>query len=103
MKDNAVIEYGALLCPGCGTDYTSHRRVTTYWREFEDSQDGECVRSSKGELIVRREQFGNPSERRDGVAIDCACEVCGSLFRLYVEQNKGQTLLQTEIMAVRPA
>ena len=103
MKNNAEIEDGCLLCPECGSDYTHHRRVTVFWREREDAPLGSCIKSSQDELHVAREQWGNPSERRDGISIDCECEICGTLFRLHIAQHKGHTLIKAEAAVVRPA
>ena len=101
MRIDAVLDGGNLLCPQCDSDYISHRRVTTFWRDSEDAPLGSCIKSSQDEVAITRQQWGNPSARRDGVSIDCRCEVCETLFRLYIAQHKGQTLVQTEIMAVK--
>ena len=100
MRTDAEIEYGVLLCPECGTDYTHHRRVTVFWRDREDEPFGSCIRSSQDELSATRRQYGNPSARRDGISIDCRCEACKTLFRLHIAQHKGHTLIQTEVIAV---
>ncbi|WP_421933033.1 hypothetical protein [Phenylobacterium sp.] len=100
-KDIRTRDAGAamdLLCPRCGADNLHHFGVTF----FERAEDAaELVRlthfppSLKTE-VVRSDVSGNPSSRRDGLAVRFYCEQCGGeteddVIELTIAQHKGST------------
>ena len=87
-----------LLCPRCGADNLHHIGVTFY----ERGEDDEKLRrlqhfppSLKTE-VVPSHGSGNPSSRRDGLAVRFWCEGCGGqaeddVIELTIAQHKGST------------
>jgi hypothetical protein len=91
-------DYGigpALLCPRCGSEYLHHGRVTVFDRGEDD--EATVVTTVKGGLtathLLPSCRCGNPSGRRDGVAIAFYCEQCGDAIELTIAQHKGCTYL----------
>lgn len=95
-----------LLCPVCNGNNLHHNAVIHYHRR-EDA-DAVRVTSVEGDefnsSIVPNETSGNPSRRRDGIAIEFWCENCHGggedsdtefpeYFRLQIQQHKGTTYL----------
>lgn len=100
------IEDGNLCCPGCGEDYLHHYMVTVYDRKEDDpttrvvTVGGPSIQHWCGPRMainlvshdVASERSGNPSSRRDGVAIRFECELCDAgPFELTFAQHKGVT------------
>lgn len=89
----------ALRCYRCDSNYLHHGDVKVYTRDTEDATDGvrvEVTRGHRGPIstVSRTTMHGNPSSRRDGIAISMECEECGALARpLVIVQHKGQTLM----------
>jgi hypothetical protein len=83
-----------VACPSCGGDFLHHTSVTTYWRAGEDADRGLRVESSAKSTLTTTDTTGNPSSRRDGLAIEFWCEACAALPRLLLAQHKGNTELQ---------
>ncbi len=79
-------------CP-CGFQCTHQGRVRVWIRDREDSptglytEIGEEVSHFRGTLPP-----GNPSSRRQGLAIDFLGE-CGHEFTVYISQHKGDTFV----------
>jgi len=69
--------------------------VTDYHRSEDDAivlvtkVDGGVANTK----LALSEGSGNPSSRRDGLAIKFWCEGCPAVLELTVEQHKGQTFL----------
>ena len=99
-----------LLCPVCNGNNLHHNAVIHYHRR----EDEEIVRVTSvegGEFVsslMPNETSGNPSSRRDGIAIEFWCENCHSelnganpeysnYFRLQIQQHKGTTYLDWDI------
>jgi hypothetical protein len=95
-----------LTCPGCGGEYSylHHEAVTAYERA-EDAPTTRVVRSNGQTLSVEEvpsSRMGNPSTRRDGIAIEFYCELCPTLSKLTVAQHKGCTYMEWRYMGERP-
>lgn len=85
-----------LGCPWCQAEwsYIHHTHVDVWWRDGEDSATGTHVASDDHHgLTVGRTMEGNPSRRRDGLAIEMWCELCEAASRLTIAQHKGQTIV----------
>jgi hypothetical protein len=84
---------GELLCPRCDGEYLHQERVTVYDRN-EDSRTITKIGVSRAyvefECVVNGGS-GNPSARRDGLAIQFICELCGERSELTLAQHKGVT------------
>lgn len=83
-----------LTCPGCGSTYLHHVRVDV----FDRKEDAEQVRRTRVDeavsvLTLPNETSGNPSSRRDALAVRFECEECGSPSTLSIAQHKGETHL----------
>ena len=93
-------ESGVLLCAHCGGEYLRHTATRNYVRDSEDSTMGARVVTTSNDSHIARnvrvgEEEGNPSGRRDGVAIEFVCEWCPGLSELTIAQHKGMTLIAT--------
>jgi hypothetical protein len=99
-----------LLCPVCNGNNLHHNAVVNYHR----IEDAKIVRvtyvegSEFNSAHMPNETSGNPSRRRDGVAIEFWCENCHgaaedtdaeppAYFRLQIQQHKGTTYLDWDI------
>jgi hypothetical protein len=88
---------GILVCPRCHDSHSClhHGRLTVYHR-CEDEARLTRIDVSNGSALIKRidsEGSGNPSSRRNGLAIDFYCELCDLSSELTIAQHKGQTLL----------
>ena len=90
--------YGAfdeLACPSCGSRYLHHLEVALFDRDREDAQTTLRTVVRQGRVrsqgYVQSEDCGNPSARRDGVAIKFWCEGCHGVSALTFAQDKGTT------------
>ena len=98
MNNIQIKDDDVLACPHCPNEiesYLHHGRVTVYARREDEplvtiTEVNNGVAHTK-ELDSRRS--GNPSFRRDGVAICFECEFCGRTSELTIAQHKGQSLL----------
>lgn len=88
-------DYFIPLCPKCGETYTHQGAVHIYDRNVEDASIGRYLVCSARTVTMAHNTplVDNPSRRRDGLAIDMECELCGPVGRLTVFQHKGQTLI----------
>jgi hypothetical protein len=99
LKDqsNAGYTIGTVLhCPNCGFNYLHHEAVTVYDRGEDAEQTGRTEISGVNRVvmsIVSSDKSGNPSSRRDGLAIRFWCEGCPAKPELTVVQHKGETYL----------
>ena len=85
----------ALACPRCGGEYLHHLGVNVYDR-VEDAEQTIETRVENGAAsvsIVPSSNSRNPSLRRDGIAIQFACEFCNGTLELTLAQHKGATLV----------
>lgn len=83
-----------LLCQNCGSDYLHHWSIDVWNRTTEDATDGMHISVAKQRIAIDTEMEGNPSPRRDGVAIRFYCENCDVLSVLHIGQHKGQTFFE---------
>ena len=93
-------ESGVLLCGHCGGEYLHRKATRHYLRNAEDSDTGACVVTTPNDSHIARnvrvgEDDGNPSLRRNGVAIEFFCESCLGRSELTIAQHKGMTLVAT--------
>ena len=89
-----LLDYeSALRCYHCGGENLHHERVEVFFRE-EDADVGLVVQVSPDGVVVlpKGNQEGNPSIRRDGIAICMWCEFCRERSIYNVVQHKGYTL-----------
>ncbi len=87
-----------LVCPNCGEEYLHHEGIVSYDRT-EDSNvllKTKIKRYDVHSEYVNSEGSGNPSDRRDGVAIHFSCECCYADMRLTLAQHKGRTFVAWE-------
>lgn len=94
--DNSADGYGAtLLCPKCGNDYLHHVGVIIYDREEDQAL---VTRTIVVDGVARTRNMkdtdsGNPSARRNALAVQFWCEICDANPQLTIEQHKGNTRL----------
>jgi hypothetical protein len=84
-----------LTCPRCGGWYLHHNQVTVYDRH-EDAPRVTKIEVRDGSALVTRADSGtsgNPSDRRDGMAIEFRCEDCEATSKFLVAQHKGQSFV----------
>jgi hypothetical protein len=89
-------EYATLLCPNCGARNLHHAGVTIYDRQ-EDAKVTTVTRVGQGNTdqhLIKSDTCGNPSDRRDGLAILFYCETCPAISELMIWQHKGETRVQ---------
>jgi hypothetical protein len=80
-----------LNCPRCGGRHLHHNQVTVYDRN-EDAPRVTKIEVRDGSALVTRADScasANPSDRRNGVAIEFWCEDCDRHSELCVTQHKG--------------
>ena len=93
IKDDDVLE--CPYCPDKAESYLHHGRVMVYERH-EDEPKVKKTEVSKGTAFtseIDNNGSGNPSFRRNGLAICFECEFCGRTSELTIAQHKGQCLL----------
>jgi hypothetical protein len=93
IKDDDVLE--CPHCPNAIESYLHHGKVTVYARH-EDAPRVTKIEVNNGVAHTNETDdngSGNPSFRRDGVAICFECELCGRTSELTIAQHKGQSLL----------
>jgi hypothetical protein len=103
------IEFGScgeLLCPECGRHCLHHDRVTVYDRHdgHEDAPTTIITKVEGGTVtqsIRPSDKAGNPSSRRDGVALRFWCEMCPAIAELTIEQHKGSSYLNWRVVGRR--
>ncbi len=96
---NDMSDYASdLICPRCGGTHLIHTGVTIYDRkEDEDEVTKIEVRNVLiSKTKVSNSVSGNPSGRRDGLAIQFYCEECSpdranDVIELTIAQHKGST------------
>ncbi len=86
--------WGATLsCPNCQSIYLHHERVEVFYRGKEDAVEGIHTTILDGKVTTNTSLQGNPSRRRDGLAIHFRCEDCKKKSKLTVAQHKGNTVV----------
>jgi hypothetical protein len=81
-KRIATVDLGSafgLCCPRCNWEYLHQRGVTVFHRKEDESKlVRTVVHGADVSLgIVDSEGSGNPSDRRQGLAVQFECEQCG--------------------------
>lgn len=85
-----------LLCPSCGESNLHHCIVGVYNRVMEDSTHGIHLEVNGGVVTQDKDLSGNPSKRRNGIAISFTCEQCDDEHILNIIQHQGQTKIGWE-------
>jgi hypothetical protein len=95
----------SLACPNCAQGYLHHGTVRVFDREREDSavivmtvesqewQDRRADPNARSNPPAPLD-CGNPSARRNGIAIAFECEHCDARLELTIAQHKGATLVE---------
>ena len=90
-----------LACPNCNSPHGMHHdAVTVYSRPKEDAKETFVTKVDGivSTVTIAPSDGKNPSDRRDGIAIDLWCEACGTTgMQLTIEQHKGVTIIKTRI------
>jgi hypothetical protein len=84
-----------LKCPHCSSTFLHHGRVVIYDRAEDQSRLCRIIienRTARQEWIENH-CSGNPSARRDGLAVAFWCEGCGGTYELTIAQHKGVSLV----------
>jgi hypothetical protein len=83
----------ALRCPTCDYEFMHHGRVTVYDRAEDAKNVTKTIIDDNRTSIttVPSARSGNPSSRRNGLAIRFWCEGCEETSELMIEQTKGRT------------
>jgi len=84
--------HSVLLCPSCSSNHLHHWRVEVFERA-KDEANGVHVSVEDGKPSIDTDLTGNPSERRHGLIIHFACEVCSAMSALTFAQHKGNTFV----------
>lgn len=85
----AIERWDALVCPVCGGNCLHQCGVAYFERTAEDGPTGTLLTTGMTQPLP-----DNPSQRRNGLAIEFSCESnCGRL-RLAIVQHKGGTYFQ---------
>jgi hypothetical protein len=89
-----------LTCPYCRGEYLHHGQVTVYDRREDAPRLTKTeVRDRTANITaIDNKDSGNPSERRDGVAVRFWCEHCDTISELTIAQHKGASLLGWRIL-----
>jgi hypothetical protein len=95
---------GVLCCPRCfqhdGSRGNLHEVGVVVYDRDEDAALTKVTAVRAGVAGLPSATCGNPSRRRDGLAIEFECEQCGDGLCLTITQHKGDTLVAWQ---VRPA
>jgi hypothetical protein len=88
-------DYFFPVCPKCENTYLHHGAISVYFRTDDFSPTGVLSICADGNIssLYKAPMDNSPSRRRDGLAIEMECEVCGPVGRLTIAQHKGQTLI----------
>jgi hypothetical protein len=89
-----VIYADHLACPECHGEHLRHDQVTMYDRAEDAPRVTKTeVQDRKTKIItIANDGSGNPSERRDGLAVQFWCENCETGSELTIAQHKGVSL-----------
>jgi len=90
--DQANNKYG-LHCGNCGESNLHHYQTEIFNRSEEDSDIGNHIIVGDQTTVSDSNMKGNPSTRRDGIAVRMWCEHCDSETTMEVSQHKGSTYL----------
>lgn len=84
-----------LICPRCRSEYLHHGELTIYDRGEDAARVTKIeVRNQSAQISkVNNAESGNPSPRRDGLAIEFRCEHCDGSLELTIAQHKGQSFI----------
>src|SRR5262245_43534829 len=95
MTKIEIDDMGRLSCPSCKENELHHYMVTIYGRT-EDAPHTQVIEIADRGILERcmdSDECGNPSLRRDGVAVRFWCEHCDVISEMTIAQHKGLTLL----------
>jgi hypothetical protein len=93
LETCGALSLNVLLCPSCGENNLHQTSASVYFRDKEDSNEGNFVHLNN-KYIEKIDNRLNPSERRDGILIAFECEHCEADPHLTIVQHKGATYLE---------
>lgn len=96
IEDSILDGEAVILCPHCGDSCLHHADVEVWDRKCEDSNEVTKIKIADGRAKISLDPRGNPSARRDGLAVHFVCESCGWPSRLTIAQHKGQSFMKLE-------
>src|SRR5262249_10018285 len=84
-----------LICPQCGGENLHHGAVTVFDRNEDEPRVAKIEVRDCSALVTRVESktSGNPSDRRDGIAIEFWCEECEGTSEFLIAQHKGTSFV----------
>ena len=85
---------GLLECPNCGDHYLHQMDVAVFKRKEDEQYGSTTFISHDGSVKQTNLLDGNPSPRRDGMAIKFVCELCDANLDLVIFQHKGLTKIE---------
>lgn len=95
VKIEGFFDNQYLLCPKCGGTYLHHCDVIVYDRA-EDAAYTQVTTVAVNKVWSQKiasSEINNPSQRRDGLAVDFYCEQCPFEGALTIAQHKGETYI----------
>jgi hypothetical protein len=93
LESYALSAFDVLLCPSCGENNLHQTSASVYFRDKEDSNEGNFVHLNN-KYIEKIDNRLNPSDRRDGILIAFECEHCEADPHLTIVQHKGATYIE---------
>lgn len=94
IKNVVVSEDHTLECPNCQGGYLHHKDVAVFNRTEDAEKGTTTVVSPDGAAKQSIHLYGNPSPRRDGLAVNFCCELCDVNLDLLIYQHKGRTTIE---------
>jgi hypothetical protein len=83
-----------LLCPACGGANLHHNAVIVFNRvDGREDAPSFAIRVDGENITCTDSNVGNPSSRRNAVAIEFWCETCPEISELVLTQHKGTSPL----------
>lgn len=90
LKANDMLFNGLeVQCSNCDSEYMHFEEIHTFSRKREDAEEGTKVVATREGVSLETNMEGNPSSRRDGVAIYLSCEYCNQITKLCIDEHKG--------------
>lgn len=81
-----------LCCPKCNGEFLHQLKVTSIFRDAEDKGGTQASHSIHNAIIDRLESE-KIAGRRDIMYINFSCEGCSHLSTLFIQQHKGETII----------
>lgn len=88
----------ALLCPGCGHDYTHVDQVVAHARPSGETGPVLGVMLGANGLVQQGVSVPGNTARRHSFGLVGTCEECRGAFIVEFEQHKGQTSVRSRML-----